>query len=266
MPESAVLELAGVSFAYGKKMVLQGVDLAVTRSGLWGIVGPNGCGKTTLVDLAAGLRTPLAGRVRLWGRDLASYRRRQLALALALVPQEFEARFPFTVQETVAMGRHPYLARFAPLAPSDHRAVEWALARTGLDELRSRPIVALSGGERQRVVLARALAQDAPLLILDEPTSSQDVRHRLTIMSMLRELVRRHGKTVLTVTHDLNLAGSFCDHMVLLHQGRVHAAGPTAQVLTPENIAEVFGVHSRVFFDDFSQTRIMTFRAPEEGR
>lgn len=260
-----LFRIRGLSFAYGDPAVLSGLDLEIGRGGLWGILGPNGSGKTTLVDLMIGARRPQAGDIRLRGRRVADYPKRDLARLIALVPQEFGARFPFSVEETVKMGRHPYLARFVSPGPRDLEAVETALARTSLTPLRHKAITELSGGEKQRVMLARALAQETEVLLLDEPTSSQDVNHALAIMDLVRALTRQKGRTAVAVMHDLNLAASFCDHLVLIHGGRVFAAGPTDRVLTPDNLWRVFGVRAEVFFQKFSHSPMVAFQRPGES-
>lgn len=258
-----VFDLRGVSFAYGPQTVLEGVELSLAPGCLHGVVGPNGSGKTTLLDLMAGLRAPAAGEISFLGRSLETYSGLELARRLALVPQEFAINFPFTVHEVVMMGRHPHLRRFASPGPEDVEAVERALAETSLAELRDKPVTALSGGEKQRVVLARALAQQAPVMLLDEPTSNLDVNHSLALMGVVEQRVRRQGCTAVAVMHDLNLAAAFCDRLVMLSGGRVFACGPTEEVLTRDHLAEVFSVQAQVRRDDYAGGPLVVFRKPE---
>jgi ABC-type cobalamin/Fe3+-siderophores transport system ATPase subunit len=252
--------LRNVTFGYERTTVLSDIDLDLLPGHFYGIVGPNGCGKTTLLDLLTGTRKPQQGTVSFQGREIGSYRRRPLARKLALVPQEYAIDFAFTVEEVVLMGRHPYLPRFGSPSPADWELVEKIMAEIGISHLGGRFVNELSGGEKQRVAVARALAQQTAVLLLDEATASLDIRYTLGIMAALRKRVRQGGHTVIAVLHDLNLAAAFCDRMLFLRQGRVCSAGPTRQVMTPENIRLVFGVEGTVFFDEFSQALQASFR------
>jgi iron complex transport system ATP-binding protein len=259
MVENTGFLLHDVHFAYGDKAALRGVDLTLPLGRFYGVVGPNGCGKSTLLDVLMANRQPRQGRVLLDGAAVGHHGRRQLARQVALVPQDFAIPFAFTVLEVVLMGRHPYLPRFGTPTAADLDCAEQAMAALGIAELRERSVTGLSGGEKQRVVVARALAQDTPILLLDEATSNLDIRHTLEIFQVARERVR-HGRTVIAVVHNLNLAAAYCDEMVFLDEGRVAAAGPTATTLTSATIAEVFGVESRVARDDFCGTLQVSFR------
>lgn len=259
MPDTAVYQIKDLSFAYGGPPVLEGLSLDILPGRFYGVVGPNGCGKTTLLDLMVGQRQPQAGAISFLGQELAAYPRRALARSLALVPQEMPLGFPFTVSETVLMGRHPHIPRFAAPGETDIEKVEQALAALELSPLRHKLVTELSGGERQRVVLARALAQDTPVLLMDEPTSHLDINHALAVLRVAEARVRQGGRTVLAVMHDLNLAAAFCDHLVFIKQGRLHAAGPTAKVLESGSLQEVFGVRARVAWDDFAGARVVVF-------
>ncbi len=261
MPE-ALYQIEDLSFVYGPVKAIDGLSLEIAPGLFHGIVGPNGCGKTTLLDLMVGTRRPAGGRVRLAGRDLHEYPRLELARRVALVPQEFALNFPFSVEETVLMGRHPHIPRFASPRAKDLEAVEAALEAMGVTELKAKRFGELSGGEKQRVALARALAQDAPILLLDEPTSHLDVNHALAVLATAERLVRREGRTVVAVMHDLNLAAAFCDRVIFLRRGRLHAEGPTGQALTTESLREVFGVSARVEWDDFAGARVVVFQKP----
>jgi len=260
MLEPPVYQISGLGFAYNGPPVLKGLDLAILPGRFYGVVGPNGCGKTTLLDLMVGARSPRAGSIDFLGQELAAYPRRALARSLALVPQEMPQAFPFTVWETALMGRHPHIPRFASPGQTDLAAVEKALAQLEMLPLREKLVTELSGGERQRVALARALAQDTPVLLLDEPTSHLDINHALAVLRVAEALVREQGRTVVAVMHDLNLAAAFCDHLVFIKDGRLHAAGPTEQVLGSESLQEVFGVRARVGWDDFAGSRVVVFQ------
>ncbi len=259
MPEP-VFDIRNLAFAYGERPVLEGLDLEILPGRFYGIVGPNGCGKTTLLDLMVGNRRPQGGSIQLSGRSLAHHSRLELARQLALAPQEFAINFPFTVWETVLMGRHPHVPRFASPGRRDLEAVEEAMAALAVEGLRDKLVTELSGGEKQRVVLARALAQDTPVLLLDEPTSNLDVNHSLAVLGVVERRVRDQGRTVVVVLHDLGLAAAYCDHLVFIKGGRVLAAGPTEEVLVGRNLARVFGVKARVAWDDFAGCRTVVFK------
>ncbi|MEW6263730.1 MAG: ABC transporter ATP-binding protein [Thermodesulfobacteriota bacterium] len=246
MTETRIMEARGVSFSYGSRSVLADLDLEVRPGCFYGLVGPNGSGKTTLLDLLLGVRRPEAGEVFFLTRPVAGFGRRELARHVALAPQEFAINFPFTVEEVVFMGRHPFVGRFGTPSRRDLDLVAWAMHALGLANLKHKPVTELSSGEKQRAVLARTLAQDTPVVVLDEPTSNLDIRHALEVLRTVKDLVEAKGRTAVAVMHDLNLAASFCHELVYLKDGRVFVSGPVREVLTEENIAAVFGVVSKV--------------------
>lgn len=258
----AVFEAQGLRFSYGRTVALDGVDLRVERGWLLGVLGPNGCGKSTLLDLLCAHRRPDTGRVLLEGRPVHGMPRAALARRVALAPQDSGLNFPFSVGEAVLMGRHPHIRRFAAPSAADWAAARRAMAEVEVAHLAHKPVTELSGGERQRVAVARALAQEAPALLLDEPTASLDVNHGLAVLRGLERRARQEGRTVVAVLHDINLAAAFCDHVALLKQGRVYAAGPVEEVLTTANIAAVFGVEARVAWSDYAGALVATLRKP----
>jgi len=232
-----VIDVDGVHVTLGETAVLTGVDCLVERGELLGLVGPNGAGKTTLLRTVNGLLEPDAGTVTVDGDDVAALGSKALSRRVATVPQTTSLEFAFTVEEVVEMGRTPHRSRLDWTDAT--AAVERALARTETSHLADRPVDAISGGERQRVLLARALAQEAPVLVLDEPTASLDVNHQVRVLELVRELVDE-GRTVVAAIHDLDLAARYCDRLALLHDGHVAAAGPPASVLTPANVEPAF--------------------------
>ncbi|MFA7346172.1 MAG: ABC transporter ATP-binding protein [Desulfurivibrionaceae bacterium] len=252
--------LAGVSFAYGETQALAELDISLAPGRFYGIVGPNGCGKTTFLDLLTGAKSPDRGSVSFGNRPVAEYRRRDLARMVALVPQDFGIDFSFTVQEVVLMGRHPHIGRFASPGLEDWRQVDAAMAAIGISHFQDRFVNELSGGEKQRVVVARALAQQTPYLLFDEATSSLDVQYTMQIFNVAKRLVQEEGRTVIAVIHNLNLAAAYCDELIFMQKGHVAACGPTDTVLEAGTIKKVFGVESRVAFDEFSKTRQISFR------
>jgi iron complex transport system ATP-binding protein len=236
----SLLAVEGASFRYGPRTVLDGVDLAVAAGEMVGLIGPNGAGKSTLVRLLAGIEHPDGGIVRLDGRPLTAWTRAERARRVALVPQDPRVEFPYTVLEVVLMGRSPHLSTLALPGRRDLEIARAALARLEVGELEARRMDELSGGERQRVFLARALAQEPAVLLLDEPTTHLDLRHQTQLHDVARERCRQAGVGVLSVLHDLNLAAAYCDRLVLLSKGRVAAAGSPAQVLLPDVLEPAF--------------------------
>ena len=254
-----MLRAEGVSFGYGAHPVLHEVDVTVPSGGLVGVLGPNGSGKTTLLKLLAGLLTPASGRITLDDQDTARLDRLTLARRLAVVPQETQLAFDYTVLEIVLMGRYPHLRAFELEGPADLAIARRMLTATGTADLEQRPFRTLSGGEKQRVVMASALAQfetaaGAPVeadtatrvLLLDEPTSSLDLAFQLETAALLDRLNRDRGTTIVVCTHDLNFAAGLCHDLVLLREGHVAATGPTDAVLTPETIGAVYDVEADV--------------------
>jgi iron complex transport system ATP-binding protein len=226
--------------------VVDGVSVRLAEGTLTGILGPNGSGKTTLLRLLSGTRRPTSGRVLLGDRALSTLSRREVAQQIAVVPQETQLAFEYSAIEIVLMGRHPHLGLFTVEGPGDLRIAHEAMASTGTSALADRPFDQLSGGEKQRVVIAAALAQSARLLLLDEPTASLDLGYQLEVSSLLQTLNRERGVTMAISTHDLNLAASICRELILMRDGRVIAAGATADVLTPENVRLLYEVEADV--------------------
>nr|WP_321514588.1 ABC transporter ATP-binding protein [uncultured Pseudodesulfovibrio sp.] len=244
--QTTTFTLKAVSFGYTDTPVLRDLDLTFEPGQLYGVVGPNGSGKSTLLDLLAGHRTPTIGSARIDNTAITSINPNELARRCALVPQELDFNFPFTAFEAVLMGRHPHIQRFARPSKNDLSIVENALQAMDLGQLKHRVMADLSGGEKQRTVVARGLAQTTPALLLDEPTSSMDIRHALTTMTELKRLAYEENRTIVAVLHDLNLAAAFCDQIVILDAGRVHAHGSVDTTLTPETINAVFRIQADI--------------------
>ena len=245
--EQPRLELAGVVARLGPRAVLDGVNLAVAPGEVVGLLGRNGAGKTTLLRVACGALAPDAGRVLLDGRALGSIERRECARNVALVPQDTQVPFPFSAAELVLMGRTPHLAWLGFESAHDLDVAGTAMGRMGISALADRSVLTLSGGERQLVMVARALAQEPRLLLLDEPTAFLDLRHRLEVLTVVRELAAA-GTSALVVSHDLGVAARFCDRLVLLGDGRILANGPPRAVLTPDLLRAAFGIEAELGF------------------
>lgn len=234
-----------ISVRAGGRLLVDGVDCTVPRGSLTAMIGPNGAGKSTLLRALAAVDRPASGAVAFERDDLHTMPRRHRARVVAFVEQESSTELGLTVREVVALGRIPHQPVFQNATPDDAALVDAALRRCRLLDLAGRDVTTLSGGERQRVQLARALAQEPRLLLLDEPTNHLDIAAQLDVLELLHELAAQ-GVTVLAALHDLSLAAAHCDRVIVLHAGRVTAAGPTEEALTPDLIERVYGVQAAV--------------------
>ena len=234
-----MLKIRNLKVCYGKREVLRGVNLDVEEGELLGIIGPNGSGKTTLIRAITGVIRPEDGRITSRGKDLSSWDRKTIARHIAVVPQSVSIDFEFTIEEIVLMGRTPHLN--GRENPEDYEIVRNSMRETETMHLKDRLITELSGGEIQRVIIARALAQEPEILLLDEPTSHLDIRGQVEVLHLIKKLVK-NGITALAVIHDLNLAAAYCDRIALLYNGQIMAHGRPESVLTRENIQEAFKI------------------------
>jgi iron complex transport system ATP-binding protein len=249
-----MIKIDDVAVELGGNSILDGVTTRVEESRFVGLVGPNGAGKTTLLRAIHGALAPDRGEVRVGGDSVAALSSTEASRRVAVVPQDTTLSFDFPVEEVVAMGRHPYRSRFGGAKSvgagddadhSDSERVERAMARTEVGEFAERSITAVSGGERQRVLLARALAQDTPALLLDEPTASLDINHQVRTLELVRELADE-GKTVVAAIHDLNLAAHYCDELRLLAGGEIRASGDPEEVLAEDHLEAAFDTRAVV--------------------
>jgi iron complex transport system ATP-binding protein len=229
-------------FAYQDKAVLNDIDLAIQPGELVGVIGPNGSGKSTLIKCLSRALTPQRGRVWLNGSELVSLSQQHIAQHVAVVSQAVELPPGFTAFEIVMMGRVPHLAWWQNENARDKEIARAALEATGTWALADRLVNHLSGGERQRVVIARALAQEPQILLLDEPTAHLDIKHQIEVMELVRRLNRERGLAVLVVSHDLNLAAQYCSRLVLFKEGRVYTSGLPRDVIASDVLREVYGV------------------------
>lgn len=237
------LGVRGLRVVLGDRAVLEDIDFDLAPGKVTLLAGRNGSGKTTLLNALGGVLAPDAGEVTLDGQPLRAVHPRQRARAMTMIPQDTDASFEFTGRELVMMGRHPHIPRMGLPGPDDHRAVDRALELADAVAFADRSITTLSGGERQRITIARALATEADILLADEPTANLDLDHALATFDLFRGLAAE-GKTVLLVSHDLNLAAPCADLTALLHEGHVHSMGPPQEALSPEAMADVFAVWS----------------------
>jgi len=248
--DELVLEARAATVHYGRIVAIDRVDVRVAPGELLGIIGPNGSGKSTLIRALAGVRAVDAGEVLLGGVPLARVGRRDLGRKIALVPQETRVAFPMRVKDLVRLGRSPHVGPFGWERPEDLRAAHAAMERTDVLELAERLLDELSGGERQRTVLARALAQEPRILLLDEPTTYLDLRHAVELLDLVAELCHERRLAVVLVLHDLNLASMYCDRLLLLSDGRTHATGTPAEVLNYQDLCAVYGTELYVAPND----------------
>ena len=250
MSEPAIA-LTDVTFGYADEPVVRGVSFTVGRGEFVGIIGPNGSGKSTLLRLMSGYLRAWRGQVVIEGQPIERYERRELGQRIGVVPQETSVVFPFSVAEMVLFGRTPHLGGFGFERDSDLAAARRAMQRTDTAHLARRVITELSGGERQRVILARALAQEPAILLLDEPAAFLDIRHEVEMYDLLRDL-QREGMTVVSVLHDLNIAALYCDRLLLLSEGAVARAGTASEVITYRTLTEVYGTEVYVAINDIT--------------
>jgi len=240
-----MIEIHRLRAGYGAAPILADLTLDLAGGAMVGLIGPNGAGKTTLLKLLMGLMRPDAGEISILGRPVAAYRRRALARAMTLVPQDTQIGFALDVEDIVAMGRNPHLGRFRAPGAHDQEMIREAMADTGVTHLARRPIDTLSGGERQRAIIARAIAQETSIVLLDEVTANLDLCHQLEVLGLAQKLAR-DGRLVVAAMHDLGMASRFCDRLLLLADGGLRADGTPASVLTEGNLRRYFHVEARI--------------------
>ncbi|MFG2333195.1 ABC transporter ATP-binding protein [Streptomyces sp. NPDC048604] len=260
---AAALTGTGLRLGYGDRVVSQDLDLTVPAGKVTALVGPNACGKSTALRALARLLKPSDGAVHLNGDDIAGLSAREFALRLALLPQTPSAPDGITVRDLVARGRTPHQRWWRQWSSADEAAVDAALTATGAADLATRSIDELSGGQRQRVWIAMALAQDTPVLLLDEPTTYLDLAHQVDVLELVAELNRTDGRTVVMVLHELNLACRYADHLIAMRDGDVVAAGAPSEVVTPDLVQDVFGLRTTVIPCPVAGTPLVV---PEGGR
>lgn len=251
------LTVSQLSAGYGDTDILEGLDLAVPSGKITVIVGANACGKSTLLRTMSRLLAPRNGHVLLDGKSIHRIPSKELARTLGLLPQSPTAPEGITVADLVSRGRHPHQGMFSRWTRGDDEAVAEALTTTKTIELADRPVDELSGGQRQRVWIAMALAQQTDLLLLDEPTTFLDISHQVEVLDLLVDLNQQRGTTIVMVLHDLNLAARYADYLVAMKDGRLHVTGRPEEVLTEQNVRQVFDLESRIMTDPTSGRPIM---------
>lgn len=242
-----MIELDNVSLGYNHQAILHNISMKAKAGQILGLVGPNGSGKSTLIRGMTRVIVPFSGRVLINGRDLRTIKRQELARLIATVPQSPALPGAFTAFELVLMGRTPHLGLLRYEGRKDF-AIAWrAMEATHTQHFAERKVSELSGGERQRIIIARALAQQPKVMLLDEPTANLDISHQVGILNLVKSLCLEQGLTVIIALHDLNLAAQYCDWMVMLNKGKIHAQGTPADILTAQNIKEVYGADVYVY-------------------
>ena len=241
------LEVQNVSLGYGRKLVLKELNFKLVPGEMTGLIGPNGSGKSTIIKALSRVISPHSGRILLDGRDITKIPRRELACLLGVVPQMPLLPSTFTAFEIVLMGRNPHLGLFQFEGARDFSIALKAMEKTATDKLAARRVNELSSGEIQCLLIARVLAQETKVILLDEPTANLDIGRQIEILDLIRGLCRENDLTILAALHDLNLASQYCDRLILLNNGRIHCDGTPAEVITSQNIREVYGTEGCVY-------------------
>lgn len=265
-PSEFKLHTQALKLAYDGKVIIRDLDLLIPAEKITTLVGPNGCGKSTLLKGLARLLKPLSGSVYLDGTSIFRLPTKEVAKQMGMLPQGPVAPEGLTVRELVAQGRYPHQSWFQQWSKQDEQITQRALVTTNLVELADRPLDTLSGGQRQRAWIAMALAQDTPILLLDEPTTFLDMAHQIEVLDLLYELNQTEGRTIIMVLHDLNQACRYADHLVALRQGQVVAQGSPTQVVTAQVVRQVFGLESQIIQDPVTGTPLCVPLSRTQGR
>ncbi|GAA1670117.1 ABC transporter [Citricoccus zhacaiensis] len=258
------LSAEGLTAGYDDRTVLSGLDLQIPDGELTVIVGPNACGKSTLLRSMARLLQPASGRIVLDGQDIRRWPTKEVARRVGLLPQSSVAPEGITVADLVARGRYPHQSLLSGWSTEDERAVNEAMTATDITSLAARHVDELSGGQRQRVWIAMVLAQQTPLILLDEPTTFLDIAHQLEVLDLVAAL-RSEGRTVVAVLHEINMAARYATHLIAMRSGAVVAQGPPADILTEGLVHEVFGVRARIIPDPDTGHPVVLPRSPTPG-
>lgn len=246
-----IINIENLNFGYGERQILNNLSLSIDKKKLVGILGPNGCGKSTLLKNILGYLHSSSGTIKIDNKNSNEFSQKEKSKLISLVPQKSQLMSAMNVEEFVLMGRLPHLENsWKGYSREDRELAEKALNSLDLERFKKRTATTLSGGEFQRVLLARAITQDTEIILLDEPTSALDLNHAIELMEKVKEIVRKEGKTAVAVLHDLNLAALFCDELIMLKNGKLFCKGTPKEVLTKENLKEVYDLNCDIFYGE----------------
>jgi iron complex transport system ATP-binding protein len=243
----AKLEIENITLDYGQRPVIRDISFRLRPGELLGLVGPNGCGKTSVIKSLSRILTPGSGRILLDGNELSAIPRNTLARLIGVIPQNPSLPETFTVFEVVILGRNPHLGLLSAETARDMAIVWQAMERTGITQLAKRRIGELSGGEKQRVTIARVLAQQPQIILMDEPTANLDISQQMDILNLITGMCREKNTAGMIAIHDLNIAAQYCTSIIMLKNGQIYAEGVPCQVITAENVREVFGADTTIY-------------------
>lgn len=252
------IQVKNLKFGYKRELTLRNLSFNVEKGKFISIIGPNGSGKSTLLKNLNHIYRPWEGKIMVEGIDINKLRVKELARKIALVPQDTVVDYEFTVEDIVLMGRHPYKGRFQREDENDYKIVKEALELTNTLELKDSVITEISGGERQRVIIAKALAQNPSIILLDEPTSHLDINHQIEILNLLKKLNEEKGTTIVLVIHDINLATRYSDEIIMLHEGKIIGSGTPEKVITKENIEFAYRLNVAIEKNKYTNSLYLT--------
>ncbi|AFK07826.1 ABC transporter [Mesotoga sp. HF07.pep.5.2.highcov] len=253
------IQIEGLHFSYGKEEVLRGIDLHLKNGEVLGVLGPNGSGKSTLMSVICGIRKNWSGKISVMGDNLRGLSTKKLARIVSYIPQSFEPSFDLKVETIVSFGRNPHLNGLGNMTNEDYRIIEESMRLTEVYEFKDRPFSTLSGGEKQRVIIAKALAQEGKILLMDEFTTHLDPGHARRVGKIATDLVRAKGLSAIAIFHDINQAVEISDRLLFINNGRVIASGKVWDIVTPEIISLVYGLKSRIMENPISGLPLVVF-------